>query len=48
MTRAQQLAQLVRAAAARIRRPTYEQEIRGEFYAGLRALLAQVPGGGWR
>ena len=39
MTRAQQLAHLVRAAAARIRRPTVVEEIRGEYLSSIRALM---------
>lgn len=58
MTRALELASLVRAAAARARcihhgiagclmcRQAEEQ--RRATVAGLRALMAAVPGGGWR
>ena len=46
-----ELAAIVRNAQQRIqlgKRATVAEEIRGEFYASLRALMAQVPGGGWR
>jgi hypothetical protein len=48
MTRAQQLASMVRAAAARLRRQTYDQEIKAEFRQSLQALMNQIPGGSWR
>ena len=49
MTRAVQLAHLVRAAAARVRsNRRHAPERRGEWYASIRALMEAVPGGGWR
>ena len=51
MDRANELAAIVRNAQQRIqlgKRATVAEEIRGEFYASLRALMEQVPGGGWR
>ena len=51
MDRANELSAIVRNAQQRIqlgKRATVAEEIRGEFYASLRALMAQVPGGGWR
>jgi hypothetical protein len=48
MTRAQQIASLVRAAAARLRRQTYDQEIKAEFRQRLQSLMSHIPGGSWR
>ena len=51
MTRAHELAQLVRNAQQRIqlgKRATVAEEIRGEFYASIRALMGAIPGGSWR
>ena len=47
--RAIELSHLVRAAALRVRsNKRHMPERRGEWYASIRALMAQVPGGGWR
>jgi hypothetical protein len=49
MTRAAQLSVLVRAARQRIQQINrHRAERRGEWYASIRALMEQVPGGGWR
>lgn len=51
MNRSHELAQLVRNAQQRIQcgqRDTVAEEIRGEFYASLRAIMEAVPGETWR
>ena len=51
MTRAQQLGAIIRNAQQRIqlgKRATVAEEIRGEFYASLRALMSKIPGEKWR
>ncbi len=48
MTRSQQLAHIVRAAAQRIRvSRRHMPERRGEWLASIRALMEAVPGGAW-